>query len=142
MAANTLKPLISFHSVKELCSRAEMLPQGPQWMCKPWEVSHPTKRPMNLFYRDSIECLHALFGSPLFSDSMLYSPFRKFKTAAKLVRVYDEWMSGNVSWNMQVSILGRFVCLYDPDKLDRNDFLQVLHYSVQFCLPIRRIYLL
>jgi hypothetical protein len=79
-----------------------MLPEGPQWKCKPWPTSHPTKRPINLFYRDSMDCLSALFGNPLFTDHILYGPFRVFKTAEKLVRVYGEWMSGNVAWQMQV----------------------------------------
>lgn len=81
-----------------------MLPQGPQWKCKPWKLDHPTKHPVNLFYRDSIECLRALFGNPLFSDVMHYTPFREFRTAAKLVRVYEEWMSANTAWDIQVSI--------------------------------------
>jgi len=34
---------------------------------------------------------------------MQYSPFRVFKTAEKLVRVYGEWMSGDVAWEMQVT---------------------------------------
>lgn len=49
-----------------------------------------------------MDCMRSLFGNPLFSDDMQYGPLRVFKTAAKLVRVYEEWMSGNVAWNMQV----------------------------------------
>lgn len=81
-----------------------MLPQGPQWKCKPWTLAHPTKRPVKLFYRDPIECVRALFGNPLFADAMHYTPFREFKTAAQLTRVYEEWMSGNAAWNIQVSV--------------------------------------
>ena len=79
-----------------------MLPRGPQWKCKPWPTSHPTKQPINLYFRDAIECLSSLFGSPLFADYLQYSPFRVFKTAEKLVRIYEDWMSGNVAWDMQV----------------------------------------
>lgn len=35
---------------------------------------------------------------------MHYTPFREFKTAAQLVRVYEEWMSADTAWNIQVSI--------------------------------------
>src|SRR5882762_4934251 len=79
-----------------------MLPKGPQWKCQPWPTSHPTKLPVNLYFRDAIECLSSLFGSPLFVDHLKYSPFRAFKTAEKLVRVYEEWMSGDAAWDMQV----------------------------------------
>jgi hypothetical protein len=93
---------ISFRTAKQLRGRVEMLPRGPQWKCKLWPTSHPTKRPVNLYFRDAIECLNSLFGSPLFADHMQYSPFRVFKTAEKLVRVYEEWMSGDAAWDMQV----------------------------------------
>ncbi|KZP33945.1 hypothetical protein FIBSPDRAFT_698382, partial [Athelia psychrophila] len=95
---------LSFRSAEELRNRAEMLPQGPQWKCKPWKLTHPTKPPVKLFYRDRIECLCALFGNPLFSDAMHYTPFREFQTAAKLVCVYEEWMSANRSWHIQSKI--------------------------------------
>ncbi|KAF7975623.1 hypothetical protein HWV62_9217, partial [Athelia sp. TMB] len=92
---------LSYKSAKELRNRAELLPPGPQWKCKPWKTSHPTKRPLSLFYRDSIECLRSLLRNPLFADSMHYTPFREFRSAAKLVRVYEEWMSGNNAWRIQ-----------------------------------------
>lgn len=85
-----------------------MLPRGPQWKCKPWAVDHPTKHPIKLFYRDPIECLRALFGNPLFADSMHYTPFREFETTAQLVRVYEEWMSGSAAWDIQVRTDARF----------------------------------
>ncbi|KIM73189.1 hypothetical protein PILCRDRAFT_731936 [Piloderma croceum F 1598] len=43
---------VSFCTAKELRNRAEMLPQGPQWKCKPWPTRNPTKQPINLFYRN------------------------------------------------------------------------------------------
>lgn len=93
---------ISFSSAKDLRACAEELSPGPQWTCQPWPVKYPTKRPVNLFYRDSVSCVRSLFGNPLFADHMHYTPFREFKTAEKLVRVYNEWMSANVAWDMQV----------------------------------------
>ncbi|KAF7981980.1 hypothetical protein HWV62_30801 [Athelia sp. TMB] len=102
LALELIKQLsLSFESAKALRARAEELPAGPQWTCQPWPVKSPTKRPVNLFYRDSIKCVRSLFGNPLFADNMYYTPYREFKTAEKLVRVYNEWMSGNVAWNMQ-----------------------------------------
>lgn len=44
---------------------------------------------------------------------MHYNPFREFKTAEKLVRVYNEWMSGNVAWNMQVTNSHSYYSLID-----------------------------
>jgi hypothetical protein len=93
---------LSFRTAKELRGRAELLPRGPIWKCKPWPVTHPTKSPVQLFYRDPIECIISLLNSPLSANDIEFTPYRVFRTAEKLVRVYSEWMSGNVAWDMQV----------------------------------------
>ena len=59
-----------------------------------------------LFYCDAIECIEALFGNPLFANSIQYSPFHVFETAEKLVHIDGEWMSGDVAWNLQVHTYG------------------------------------
>jgi hypothetical protein len=94
---------LSFRTAKQLRGLAEMLPAGPQWKCKPWNTSHATKKPVKIFYRDAIECLESLFNNPLLSDAIRFAPFRLFRTAQKLVRVYTEWLTGNAAWDMQVS---------------------------------------
>jgi len=110
-----IRPLpLSFRTAKELRGRAEMLPAGPEWRCKPWETTHPTKGAVKLFYRDPLECIESLLTSPLASDDIEFTPYRVFKTAEKSIREYNEWMSGNVAWEMQVCVSLRWVfrCLY------------------------------
>lgn len=51
-----------------------------------------------------MECLQALLHNPTFTDSIDFTPYRVFTTAQRLVRVYGEWMSGDVAWEMQLSI--------------------------------------
>ena len=79
-----------------------MLPAGPLWKCKPWTTSHPTKSPLQLFYRDPIECIESLLNSPLSADDIEFSPYKLYETAEKSIQVYSEWLSGNVAWTMQV----------------------------------------
>lgn len=93
---------LSFRTAKELRGRVEILPPGPQWKYKPLETNQPTKKPVKLFYRDGVECLESLFNNPLVASSIDLSPFRLFKSAEKLVRVFSEWMSGDTAWEMQV----------------------------------------
>src|SRR6266850_8468107 len=93
---------ISFNTAKDLRSRAEILPTGPTWKSTPLESVYPVKRPLFLYYRDPIECLQALIGNPLAQDSLHFEPLKVFKTAEKLVRVYNEWQTGDVAWQMQV----------------------------------------
>ena len=72
-------------------------------MFQEWETSYPTKTPVHLFYRDPVECIQAIVGNPLFKDSIQFTPFKLFETAAKLTRVYTEWLSGDAAWTNQVS---------------------------------------
>jgi hypothetical protein len=63
---------------------------------------HPTKRPVRLFYRDSIECLQALLSHPLFESHISFVPQRVWTSAAKICRIYDQWLSGDRAWSIQV----------------------------------------
>lgn len=57
---------------------------------------------MRLFYRDTVECLAALFAHPLFHDKLDFVPRRVYRTAERLIRVYNEWMTSDGAWDMQV----------------------------------------
>jgi hypothetical protein len=95
---------LSFRTAKDLRGRAELLPHGPKWHAKPWNSPHPTKYPLTLYYRDPIDCLQSLLKSPLLVSQIELKPYRLYKDAEKLIRVYSEWMSGNAAWNMQVGL--------------------------------------
>lgn len=93
---------ISFRTAKELRKRAELLPSGPRWMSREIPTSHPTKRPVCLYWRDSLELLEYLLNNPMFADAMEFVPFRLYRTAERLCHVYTEWLSGDDAWEMQV----------------------------------------
>lgn len=59
---------------------------------------------MYLFYRDALDCVEYLFGNPLFTDQIDFSPVRLYRDAERTIRVYTEWMTGNTAWEMQVCI--------------------------------------
>ncbi|KAI5993249.1 hypothetical protein EDD15DRAFT_2109817, partial [Pisolithus albus] len=93
---------LSFSTAKELRSRAEILPSGPRWNARVVPTTHPTKSPVTLYYRDSLDCVESLFNHPLFTQMMDYSPFRLFTTAERIVRVFTEWMSSDGAWDLQL----------------------------------------
>lgn len=66
------------------------------------QTAKPTKSSVRLFYRDTVECLEALFQHPLFHDKLDFVPRRVYRTAERLVRVYSEWMTSDGAWDMQV----------------------------------------
>ncbi|KAF8814617.1 hypothetical protein BYT27DRAFT_7326430 [Phlegmacium glaucopus] len=92
---------LSFRTGKRLRGLAEMLPKGPEWQCKPWETLYPTKKPLYLYYRDPLECIQSILYHPLVKDFIKFSPFRLYESAAKAMRIYTEWLSGDVAWSMQ-----------------------------------------
>jgi hypothetical protein len=82
-----------------------MLPKGPAWGCKPLKTTIPTKLPVNLFYRDPIDCLQSLLHNPLVKDHIHFTPLRVFELSKKLMRKYSEWRTANVAWEMQVRVV-------------------------------------
>ena len=109
---NNFKGHYSFRSAQELRSRIEILPQTPVWMS--CEVSVPggsTKDPLRLVYRDGLECFSFLFGNPLFVNHMDYSPRRVWVDDNMESRIYDEPMTGDFAWNLQVLNVVLFVKL-------------------------------
>ncbi|KAJ7766827.1 hypothetical protein B0H16DRAFT_1453842 [Mycena metata] len=97
----TAKMHLSFRTAKDLRSRIEILPKGPEWKAKAWPTQYPTKHPLTVYYRDPLECLQYLLQNPLIKDHITFTPFRLWANADKLMRIYTEWLSGDVAWNMQ-----------------------------------------
>lgn len=73
-------------------------------------MSHPTNKLAILYYRNSLNCIEALFNHPYFASYMDCIPFRTFTTVEQVVREYSEWMSGDVAWDIQVISLYLFQC--------------------------------
>jgi hypothetical protein len=88
----------------------EMLPRVPEWKSKKIELTgHPTSEPMHLFYRDTLDCVEYIFGNPLFANHMDFHPVRVYHDMERTIRVYSEWMTGDVAWEMQVSSISLLV---------------------------------
>ncbi|KIJ06825.1 hypothetical protein PAXINDRAFT_91431, partial [Paxillus involutus ATCC 200175] len=92
---------LPFHTAKELRGRAELLPLGPRWNVRVVLTSHPTKSTVRLYFRDTLDCIESLFNHPYFINKLDLTPHWIFETAECLVRMYSEWMTGDVAWNMQ-----------------------------------------
>lgn len=93
---------LSFTTARTLRNRVEMLPSGPRWKSKKLVPKQPTKQPIHLYYRDPLDCIESLLQSLLLADHITYSPFHLYRTAARVARVYTEWLSGDVAWSLQV----------------------------------------
>ncbi|KAG6372406.1 hypothetical protein JVT61DRAFT_7879 [Boletus reticuloceps] len=61
------------------------------------------KRSVTLFYRDPIECIQSLLSHPLFEHSINFVPRKVWSTTARLSHIYDEWLMGEHTWDLQAS---------------------------------------
>lgn len=94
---------LSFSSAREMRARIEILPSPPRWKEVEVEVGGgTTKKPLTLYYRDGLECFKFLFGNPLFLNHMDYTPRREYVGVEKRERLYNEMMTGNRAWTLQV----------------------------------------
>ncbi|KAE9393695.1 hypothetical protein BT96DRAFT_828829, partial [Gymnopus androsaceus JB14] len=95
----------SFKTAKKLRAQVDLLPSVPEWSFQviPTDVHFPSKNPLILYFRDPVECLQDILKSPLIQDSLNFSPLEIFTSSAKLVRVYESWLSGTRANQMQVS---------------------------------------
>ena len=53
----------------------------------------------------ALECFKCLFGNPLFSDYMDFIPRREYADEERTECLYNEIMTGDRVWTLQVSIL-------------------------------------
>ena len=84
-------------------ARAALLPATVLW--KQVEIriqGAATKEPLKLYYRDALECFKHLFSNPLFSGHMDLIPRREYTGEEKRERLYNEMMTGDRAWGLQV----------------------------------------
>ncbi|KAI6029188.1 hypothetical protein BKA83DRAFT_4489152 [Pisolithus microcarpus] len=92
---------LSFWTAKELRSQIELLPTTLRWNYRIIATSYPMKSPAILYFRDSLKCIEALFNHPYYADHMMYTPFRVFTSAERVIREFSKWMSRDMAWQMQ-----------------------------------------
>ena len=93
----------SFASARELRTRIELLPSPPRWKADEIEVEGgDTKDPLTFYYRDGLDCFKFLLANPLFVDYMDFSPRREYTDEKKSERLYNEMMTGDLAWTLQV----------------------------------------
>ena len=65
--------------------------------------SYKTKFPLILYWRDRLEVIKHLFSNPVFAQSIDLVPYREYEqTPLGQQRVYGEFMSADLAWNIQV----------------------------------------
>jgi hypothetical protein len=65
---------------------------------------YPVKQLLHLFYCNPINCMQALLSHPLFKPHISFILRKVWTCAARVCRVYDEWLSGDQAWSLQVRL--------------------------------------
>ncbi|KAG2088158.1 uncharacterized protein F5147DRAFT_781078 [Suillus discolor] len=55
----------------------------------------------DVYYRDIIECIKALFSDPSFADFLVFAPERHYADEDETIRLYHEMHTGKWWWNSQ-----------------------------------------
>ena len=93
----------SFSSSREFKTRIELLPSPPRWKADEIKIEGgDTKDPLTLYYRDGLDCFKFLLGNPLFADYMDFSPRHEYVDEDKSERLFNEIMTGDLAWTLQV----------------------------------------
>ena len=96
----------SFASARELRQRISLLPDTVCWKQAKVNVSGgSTAQPLTFYYRPAFDCFKFLFGNPLFADYMDFVPRREYADEEKTERLYNEIMTGDQAWALQVRTL-------------------------------------
>ena len=77
------------------------LPGCPQFKCHEIVQSGES---VELFSQDIIECLHALWGDPEFSEELILEPEQLYADEDMTIQIYHKMNTGKWWWDTQVCI--------------------------------------
>jgi hypothetical protein len=83
------------------------LPGVPSFKCSQVKVQNET---LDLYHRDIIQCIKALYGNPEFTPYLVYLPERHYADDDRTIRVYHEMHTGKWWWATQVRYPFLWLC--------------------------------
>ncbi|KAG1869334.1 hypothetical protein DFJ58DRAFT_837647 [Suillus subalutaceus] len=74
----------------------------PKFKCDQIVVANEA---FDVYYRDIIECIKALFSDPNFADFLVFVPEHRYANEDETIHLYHEMHTGKWWWNSQVGII-------------------------------------
>ena len=91
---------LSYKNVTELNSLIDKLPKSrPPFKCTQVIIQGES---MEMYSRDIIQCIRALFEDPECAEYMIYAPERHYADKDKTIRLYHDMHTGQWWWKTQV----------------------------------------
>ncbi|KAF7795494.1 hypothetical protein EIP86_006656 [Pleurotus ostreatoroseus] len=95
---------LTFRNARALNQRIDHdLPNAPEWIRRSVQLD-AGGQPVDLYYRNILECLDNLYSNPQFADTMHFVPERHFTDETKASRMYRGVHTGDWFWKRQTQI--------------------------------------
>ncbi|THH26668.1 hypothetical protein EUX98_g7528 [Antrodiella citrinella] len=94
---------LSYHTTRQINQVIDKLPVSrPRFHCKEVTVGGEA---FEVYYRDSLECVKALYGDPSLAADLIFKSERHYTDADRTNRMYHDMHTGTWWWNAQVHTL-------------------------------------
>ncbi|PCH34487.1 hypothetical protein WOLCODRAFT_61054 [Wolfiporia cocos MD-104 SS10] len=100
---------------------------NPHFQCKDVAVAGETYQ---VYFRDIIECIKALFGDPEIACYLVFAPERHYANAQKTVRLYHDMHTGDWWWTAQLPGATIIPVIISSDKTQVTLFRNKTAYTV------------
>jgi hypothetical protein len=101
---------LSYKSSNELNKVIDDLPTRPPFTRKQIVIGGDT---FDVYFRDALECIRALFSDPEFAPVLVFLPERHYSDAQKTERLFHEMHTGSWWWDTQVCCFMVMVAISD-----------------------------
>ncbi|KZV79162.1 hypothetical protein EXIGLDRAFT_782730 [Exidia glandulosa HHB12029] len=93
----------TFKNARELNQIIDQLPGNGSWKCSVISVDDSAVK-HEVFHRDPVECLRALWCDPEFKDFMSYAPEKRFTDATCSSRLFTDLKTADWWWETQATL--------------------------------------
>jgi hypothetical protein len=108
----------------------KQLPSHPKFRCEQIVIAGEA---FDIFYRDVIECVKALYGDPDFANFSVFALEHHYADKEQTVWLYYDMHTGKWWWDTQVSLYFEDFCsLKLTDVLDRKNLISTNRVQLSF----------
>jgi hypothetical protein len=122
---------LSYKNSRELNKIIDkQLPSHPKFRCEQIVIAGEA---FDIFYRDVIECVKALYGDPDFANFSVFALEHHYADKEQTVWLYYDMHTGKWWWDTQVSLYFEDFCsLKLTDVLDRKNLISTNRVQLSF----------
>ena len=90
--------------MENLKRKISSLPKQGEWQTCTMTLSEDTAVQHQIYYRNPVDVIKALWSNPIYTDEMVFAPQKILTSSEKTSRVYNQMWTGDWWWKIQVFI--------------------------------------